>query len=115
MLGLLLAGGAIGAAIVWVAFPRGGGTSEAGTTATTMLDLRGSSHLVGTLAATDGGDLAYVGLDGNVYVVDPSDGATVRLSRDRSSAVDANGVFFSGIAWSRSGALAFTRTSSRSR
>ena len=74
-------------------------------------DLRDMTRLVeGPLQPSKSGHLAYVASDGNVYVVDPSTAATVRVTRDRSSAGTGFGIFHSGLAWSSAGELAFARS-----
>ncbi len=74
-------------------------------------DLRDSTKLVeGSLPPSASGHLAYVGGDDNVYVVDPETGATVQVTDDRSSAGTSFGIFHTGLAWSRTGELAFART-----
>ena len=75
------------------------------------IDVRAVARLVeGTLRPSESGHLAYVGTDGNVYVVDPLTGATVQVTDDGSSAGTRYGIFHAGMAWSRSGELAFART-----
>lgn len=75
------------------------------------VDVRAAARLVeGTLRPSESGHLAYVGTDGNVYVVDPLTGATVRVTDDGSSAGTMYGIFHTGMAWSRTGELAFART-----
>ena len=56
------------------------------------------------------GHLAYVGTDGNVYVVHPRTALTVQVTDDASSAQTDLGIFHTGLAWSRTGELAFART-----
>lgn len=74
-------------------------------------DLRGRAELVdGPLPVAAGGHLAYVGADGNVYVVDPATAETVQVTADASSADTGSGIFHTGLAWSRGGRLAFART-----
>jgi TolB protein len=74
-------------------------------------DLRDVTKLVeGPLSRSASGHLAYVGSDENVYVVDPLSGATVQVTSDRSSGGTGFGIFHTGLAWSRSGQLAFART-----
>ena len=74
-------------------------------------DLRDVARLVERpLAPSPSGHLAYVGEDDNVYVVDPLTGSTVQVTNDRSSAGTGYGIFHTGMAWSRTGELAFARS-----
>jgi WD40-like Beta Propeller Repeat len=74
-------------------------------------DLRKSAEVVKRrLPSSPSGHLGYVGRDDNVYVVDPLTGATVQVTDDRSSADTGYGIFHTGLAWSRTGELAYART-----
>ena len=74
-------------------------------------DLRDTARVVeGKLRRSPSGHLAYVGADDNVYVVDPLTGATAQVTDDRSSADTEYGILHTGLAWSRTGELAFART-----
>lgn len=74
-------------------------------------DLRKSAELVaGRLPSSRSGHLGYVGTDDNIYVVDPMTGGTVQVTDDRSSADTGYGIFHTGLAWSRTGELAYART-----
>jgi Tol biopolymer transport system component len=76
-----------------------------------ITDLRDTATLVeGRLASSVSGHLGYVGADDNVYVVDPSTGATIQVTDDRSSADTGYGIFHTGLAWSRTGQLVYART-----
>lgn len=75
------------------------------------VDLRARARLVrGPLPRSRAGLLAYVGTDGNLYVVDPATGSTAQVTDDGSSAGTERGIFHAGMAWSRTGELAFART-----
>lgn len=93
-------------------------TTEADTTTVARdpdrpvnVDLRPRTRLVrGPLPTSPAGLLAYVGANGNLYVVDPASGSTAQLTEDGSSAGTERGIFHAGMAWSRTGELAFART-----
>ncbi|MGH8983350.1 MAG: hypothetical protein ACRDY6_05680, partial [Acidimicrobiia bacterium] len=69
-------------------------TTEADTTTVARdpdtpvsVDLRPQTRLVrGPLPTSPAGLLAYVGANGNLYVVDPASGSTAQLTEDGSSA-----------------------------
>jgi TolB protein len=72
--------------------------------------LDGGRLVEGPLPPSSSGQLAYVGTDGNIYVLEPISGATVRVTDDGSSANTGAGIFHAGLVWSRSGELVFART-----
>lgn len=75
------------------------------------VDLRARTRIVrGPLPSSPAGLLAYLGTNGNLYVVDPATGSTAQLTVDGSSAGTERGIFHAGMAWSRTGELAFART-----
>lgn len=99
------------AALALAALALAGCSGEAAAPPDEFTDLRGRARLVERpLPPAPGGHLAYVGSDGNVYVVDPATAETVQVTADRSSAATGLGIFHTGLAWSREGRLAFART-----